>query len=35
MYISRGMDEKTAMKAVAKDRGIGKREVYDVIKKRE
>lgn len=35
MYISRGMDEKNAMKAVAKDRGIGKREVYDVIKKRE
>lgn len=28
MYISRGMDKKEAMKAVAKDRGISKRDVY-------
>ena len=27
-YISKGMDKKEAMKAVAKDRGISKREVY-------
>ena len=27
-YISEGMDKKEAMKAVAKDRGIQKREVY-------
>ena len=27
-YISKGMDKKDAMKAVAKDRGISKREVY-------
>lgn len=31
-YLSSGMDEKSAMKAVAKDRGIGKREVYAQIK---
>ena len=28
MYMDRGMDSKEAMKTVAKDRGIGKREVY-------
>lgn len=27
-YLSEGMDRKEAMKQVAKDRGIGKREVY-------
>jgi 16S rRNA (cytidine1402-2'-O)-methyltransferase len=27
-YLSQGMDRKEAMKAVAKDRGITKREVY-------
>lgn len=27
-YADRGLDEKSAMKQVAKDRGIGKREVY-------
>ncbi|MBR6401257.1 MAG: 16S rRNA (cytidine(1402)-2'-O)-methyltransferase [Firmicutes bacterium] len=32
MYLDKGMDEKSAMKAVAKDRGIGKREVYGIIK---
>ena len=32
MYIDKGLDEKAAMKAVAKDRGIGKRDVYSVIK---
>ena len=32
-YIEKGLDEKSAMKAVAKDRGIGKREVYSQIKK--
>lgn len=31
-YIDNGMDEKSAMKAVAKDRGIGKRDVYSIIK---
>ncbi len=30
-YESRGMDRKEAMKAVARDRGIGKREVYDIL----
>lgn len=32
-YILKGMDEKSAMKAVAKDRGIGKRDVYNEVKK--
>ena len=27
-YIAQGMDEKSAMKQVAKDRGVGKREIY-------
>lgn len=31
-YIAQGMDEKTAMKLVAKDRGIGKRDVYKELK---
>ena len=30
-YESRGMDSKTAMKAVAKDRGVGKREIYQYL----
>ena len=28
MYINKGFDKKEAMKMVAKDRGISKREVY-------
>ncbi|MCR5256308.1 MAG: 16S rRNA (cytidine(1402)-2'-O)-methyltransferase [Acetatifactor sp.] len=28
LYMSGGMDEKSAMKQVAKDRGVGKREIY-------
>ena len=32
MYIEQGMDEKDAMKQVAKDRGIAKRDVYEQIK---
>ena len=32
-YIAQGFDEKEAMKFVAKDRGISKRDVYDAIKK--
>ena len=31
-YIKLGMDEKTAMKKVAAERGISKREVYQEIK---
>ena len=30
-YESRGMDHKTAMKQVAKDRGVGKREIYQQL----
>ncbi len=30
-YMIQGMDKKSAMKAVAKDRGIGKREVYQAL----
>ena len=31
LYMSRGMDQKEAMKAVAKDRGLGKRDVYRML----
>ncbi len=30
-YEDQGMDRKTAMKQVAKDRGVGKREIYDYL----
>ena len=30
-YLSQGMDKKQAMKLVAKDRGISKRDVYQAI----
>ena len=30
-YLSLGMDKKQAMKEVAKDRGISKREVYQEL----
>ncbi len=30
-YESQGMDRKAAMKQVAKDRGVGKREIYDYL----
>lgn len=30
-YLSQGMDKKTAMKQVAKDRGISKRDVYQAL----
>ncbi len=32
MYISQGMDEKDALKAVAKDRGVSKRDIYNEFK---
>ena len=28
MYMDKGMSKKDAMKAVAKDRGVSKREIY-------
>jgi len=31
IYRSKGMDEKSAMKQVAKDRGVGKREIYQCL----
>ncbi len=31
LYLGQGMDRKEAMKAVAKDRGIGKRDVYRML----
>ena len=31
LYLGQGMSQKDAMKAVAKDRGIGKREVYRML----
>ena len=30
-YLSQGMDRKNAMKQVAKDRGVGKREIYQQL----
>ncbi|MGN8818811.1 16S rRNA (cytidine(1402)-2'-O)-methyltransferase [Oribacterium sp. HCP28S3_H8] len=32
-YLAKGMSEKDAMKAVAKDRGVSKREIYAALKK--
>lgn len=34
-YLSQGMDKKTAMKQVAKDRGVGKREIYQALLEEE
>ena len=34
-YLSTGMDRKSAMKQVAKDRGVGKRESYQMLLKAE
>ena len=31
VYLSQGIDKKEAMKLVAKDRGIGKRDVYQML----
>ncbi|MBQ2982569.1 MAG: 16S rRNA (cytidine(1402)-2'-O)-methyltransferase [Lachnospiraceae bacterium] len=31
LYLSKGMDKKEAMKAVAKDRGVSKRDIYDAL----
>ena len=31
LYIDKGMDEKSAMKQVAKDRGVSKREIYAAL----
>ncbi len=31
MYLSQGMDKKEAMKAVAKDRGVSKRDIYNSL----
>jgi len=33
VYVDQGISEKDAMKMVAKDRGISKRDVYDAVKK--
>lgn len=33
-YENQGMDSKTAMKQVAKDRGVGKREIYEYLHKK-
>lgn len=35
LYESQGMDSKTAMKQVAKDRGVGKREIYQHLHVKE
>ena len=33
MYLGQGMDEKDALKAVAKDRGVSKRDIYNEYKR--
>ena len=33
MYIDRGIDKKEAMKLVAKDRGVSKRDIYNLTMK--
>lgn len=33
LYTDKGLDEKNAMKQVAKDRGVGKREIYGLLHK--
>lgn len=35
LYLSKGMNRKDAMKQVAKDRGIGKRDVYQALLERD
>ena len=30
-YIEQGLDKKEAMKQAAKDRGVGKREIYQAL----
>jgi 16S rRNA (cytidine1402-2'-O)-methyltransferase len=35
IYLDQGMDKKEAMKAVAKDRGISKREIYQMLIREE
>ncbi len=34
IYLEKGMDKKEAMKAVAKDRGVSKRDIYDALLER-
>lgn len=34
-YLARGMDKKSAMKAVARDRGVGKRDIYQMLLEEE
>ena len=34
-YLEKGMDKKDAMKQVAKDRGVGKREIYQALLKED
>ena len=31
VYLSKGMDKKSAMKQVAKDRGVSKRDIYQAL----
>ena len=33
-YLAEGMDEKDAMKAVARDRGVSKSEIYSIVKRK-
>lgn len=33
-YLEQGLDEKNAMKMVAKDRGVSKSQIYQQVKKK-
>lgn len=35
IYLKNGLSKKDAMKQVAKDRGLGKREVYQMLLEQE
>ena len=35
VYTKQGMDKKSAMKAVAKDRGVSKRDIYQYLESRK
>ena len=35
VYVKQGMDKKSAMKAVAKDRGVSKRDIYQYLESRK
>lgn len=35
IYLRQGIERKEAMKMIAKDRGVGKREIYQILVNKE